>query len=211
MSENESDFDVSLTAAINGDQAALAKLFESQRDRIKRMIQLRMDHRLRGRIDASDVLQETYLDVSRRLKTYDRDASLPFFLWLRLLAQQRLIDLHRQHLGAKMRTTEQETALGGDDFLAASSDSIAEAFASRLTTASQAAIRTELQQHVRRALTTMEPLDREILALRHYEMLSNEEAAVVLKLKKTAASNRYIRALRRFREHLGNDVWEQLQ
>lgn len=209
--ESQQQFDRWLTAAMNGDQAALASLFESQRDRLARMIHLRMDHRLRGRFDPADVLQETFLDVARRIASYAQNAEMPFFLWLRFLAHQRLIDLHRQHLGASMRTVQQEVSLDCGDFLVASSDSIAEAFASRLTSASHAAIRAELQQQVHAALAAMEPLDREILALRHYELLTNEESAAVLGLKKSAASNRYVRALRRLKDLLGDAVWDQIQ
>lgn len=200
-----------LAAAIGGDQRALATLFESHREQLARMIHLRMDRRLRGRIDPADVLQETFLDVRRRLADFSRESSMTFFIWLRWLAHQRLIDLHRQHFGAGMRSVVQEVQLGGREHLSASSESIANAFASRLTSASQVAVRSELQQQVQAALVSMEPLDREILALRHYELLTNMEAAAVLGLKRTAASNRYVRALRRLKELLGDQMLGQFQ
>jgi RNA polymerase sigma-70 factor (ECF subfamily) len=161
---------------------------------------LRLDRRLQGRLDPADVLQETYLDVARRFPEYVADPALPFFLWLRLLTGQKLIDLHRQHLGTKMRNAGLEVSLYRGDFPRASSASLAELLLGRMTTASQAAIRAETQLRVQEALNGMAPIDREVLILRHFEMLSNEETAQVLGLKPSAASNRQLRALKRLKE-----------
>jgi RNA polymerase sigma-70 factor (ECF subfamily) len=155
---------------------------------------------LQGRLDPDDVLQEAYLDVVRRFPEYAADPSLPFFLWLRFLTGQRLVDLHRRHLGAKMRNASLEVSLYRGDFPRASSASLAELLLGRLTTASQAAIRAETQLRVQEALNAMDPIDREILVLRHFEVLSNEETAELLGLKPSAASNRHMRALKRLKE-----------
>ena len=200
MPGEASDHEELLERARGGDCAALAELFERHRGRLEQMVRLRLDQRLRGRLDPADVLQETYLDVARRFKEYAADPPLPFFLWLRSLAGQRLIDLHRQHLGAKMRDAGLEVSLYRGDFPRASSASLAELLLGRLTTASRAAIRAETQLRVQEALNAMDAIDREVLVLRHFEMLSNEEAAVVLGLKPSAASNRHLRALRRLKE-----------
>jgi RNA polymerase sigma-70 factor (ECF subfamily) len=200
MTDNASDSEVLLQRALRGDCGALAELFHHHRDRLEQMVRLRLDRRLQGRLDPADVLQETYLDVARRFPEYVADPALPFFLWLRLLTGQKLIDLHRQHLGTKMRNAGLEVSLYRGDFPRASSASLAELLLGRLTTASQAAIRAETQLRVQEALNGMAPIDREVLILRHFEMLSNEETAQVLGLKPSAASNRHLRALKRLKE-----------
>src|SRR5215470_46728 len=200
MTNDTSDTEVLLGRARGGDCGALADLFERHRGRLEQMVRLRLDRRLQGRLDPADVLQEAYLDVARRFPEYRADPALPFFLWLRLLTGQRLVDLHRQHLGAKMRDAGLEVSLYRGDFPRASSASLAELLLGRLTSASRAAVRAETQLRVQEALSAMDPVDREVLVLRHFEMLSNEETAQVLGLKPSAASNRHIRALKRLRE-----------
>ncbi|HZZ80257.1 MAG TPA: sigma-70 family RNA polymerase sigma factor [Gemmataceae bacterium] len=194
---NESD--ALMQRASTGDQEALAGVFSHYRERLRQMVRLRIDRRLQGRLDASDVLQEAYLDFSRRLPDYARDPKMPFYLWLRFLTGQRLVDMHRQHLGAKMRDAAQEVSLYRGALPQASSVSLAAQLLGRLTSASRAAIRAETQIRVQEALNAMDPLDREVLTLRHFEMLSNDETAAVLDIKKSAASNRYIRALKRLK------------
>jgi RNA polymerase sigma-70 factor (ECF subfamily) len=196
MSESGGTFE----RALAGDGGALAELFERHRGRLEQMVRLRMDRRLQGRLDPADVLQEAYLDVARRFPEYRADPAVPFFLWLRLLTGQRLVDLHRQHLGAKMRDAGLEVSLHGGAFPRASSASLAELLLGRLTTASRALIRAETQHRVQEALDVMDDIDREVLVLRHFEMLSNEETAQVLGLKPSAASNRHMRALKRLKD-----------
>ena len=194
-----------LERAIAGDESALAALFDGHRQRLRRMIRLRLDRRLSGRVDASDVLQEAYLDVRRRIAEYARDpAAMPFHLWLRLIAGQRLTDVHRYHLGSQMRDAGQEVSLHRGPFPQVSSVSLAAQLLGKFTSASQAAIRAEHRLIVQEALNGMDPIDREVLALRHFEHLSNDETALVLGLSKSAASNRYIRALRRLKEILSS-------
>ena len=192
-----------LRRALAGDESALAALFDGHRQRLRRMIRLRMDRRLSGRVDASDVLQEAYLDVRKRFAEYARDpAAMPFHLWLRLIAGQRLTDVHRYHLGSQMRDAGQEVSLHRGPFPQADSVSLAAQLLGKMTSASQAAIRVEHKLIVQEALNNMDPIDREVLALRHFEHLSNDETAQVLGLSKSAASNRYIRALKRLKEIL---------
>jgi RNA polymerase sigma-70 factor (ECF subfamily) len=191
-----------LRRAGGGDEAALAELFAHYRERLRRMVRLRLDRRLQGRFDPSDVVQEAYLDFARRLPEYAANPTMPFYLWLRFLTGQRLVDLHRQHLGAKMRDAGQEVSLYRGALPQASSLSLAAQLLGRLTSASRAAIRAETQLRVQEALNSLDPLDREVLTLRHFEMLSNEETAQVLGIKKSAASNRYIRALKRLKATL---------
>ena len=202
MPDLSADNDDLLHRASSGDQEALAQVFALHRDRLRQMVRLRLDRRLQGRLDPSDVLQEAYLDFSRRLPDYAQAPNMPFYLWLRFLTGQRLIDLHRQHLGAQMRDAGQEVSLYRGALPQASSASLAAQLLGRLTSASRAAIRAETQIRVQEALNQMDAIDREILTLRHFEMLTNDETATVLGIRKSAASNRYIRALKRLKEIL---------
>jgi len=202
MTSDPSNVDDLLGRAKSGDEQALAELFNGYRDRLRRMVHLRLDRRLQGRLDPSDVLQDAFLDYSRRFSEYTANPTLPFYLWLRMLTGQRLIDLHRHHLGAKMRDAGQEVSLYRGALPQASSVSLAAQLLGRITSASLAAIRAETQLRVQEALNSMDPIDREVLTLRHFEMLNNEETAQVLGIKKTAASNRYIRALKRLKDLL---------
>jgi RNA polymerase sigma-70 factor, ECF subfamily len=191
-----------LRRAAAGEPDALAELFTRHRDQLRRMVSLRLDRRLQGRVDPSDVLQEAQVEVLRRAARYGAEARMPPFLWLRLITLQQLITLHRRHLGAQMRSAGQEIALHRGPMPQATSASLAEMLLGRLTSPTQAAQRAEVRVLLQEALNSMEPLDREVLALRHFEELSNAEVAQVLGLTKTAASNRYIRAVERLRQIL---------
>jgi RNA polymerase sigma-70 factor (ECF subfamily) len=195
MNTEDAKADELLRQALAGDEPAVAALFIHFRDRLERMVSLRLDPRLQGRIDPADVLQDAYFVLARRFVEYAADQAVPFFVWLRQLVGQKLIDIHRRHLGAQMRAAGHEVSIYRGSLPEASSLCMAERLLGRLTSASRAAIRAETQLRVQDALNAMEPLDREVLALRHFEMLSNEETAQVLGLRKTAASNRYVRAL----------------
>jgi RNA polymerase sigma-70 factor (ECF subfamily) len=188
-----------LDAARNGDEGALAALVERHRDRLERMVRLRMDRRLQGRVDPADVVQDAYLAVRGKFPQYSADPRLPFFLWLRLEVGQKLVDVHRFHLGTKMRDAGQEVSLHRGALPQVTSLSLAEHLLGKLTTASQAAMRVELKLRVQEALNSMDPHDREVLILRHFEELSNAEAAQVLGIKPSAAVNRYVRALKRLK------------
>ena len=188
-----------LRHAGNGDQDAVAALFARHQSRLEQMVRLRMDRRLQGRIDASDVLQETYLEAARRVAEFAREPGTSVYLWLRVLTAQKLVDLTRQHLGAKMRSVGQEISLYRGALPRASSILLAEHLLGRFTSPSLAVIRAETQLRVQEALNTMDSVDREVLALRHFELLTNGEVAQVLGLSKAAASNRYVRALKRLK------------
>ena len=188
--------------AATGDQRAWAELIARHRDRLKRMVAVRMDHRLQGRIDPSDVVQEACLVASKQIATYAANPSMPFYLWLRWIAGQRLIDQHRRHLGAKAHGVNREVSLYHGTFPEATSEDLAARLIGSLSSPSQEAIRIEQQMALLDAFDSLEPLDREILAMRHFEQLSNGEAAAVLAIDKSAASKRYGRALRRLRDML---------
>ncbi len=178
---------------------ALEGLFSENRERLRRMIDFRLDARLRGRVATSDVLQEAYIDALKRLPHYQANPAVPFFIWLRTVTIQRLIQVHRQHLGAKARNAAREVSLGPVGGVEASSEKMAELMGDA-TSPSGAARRNEIIHLVREALDRLEPLDREVLALRHFEELSNHEVATLLDIKPPAASKRYVRALERLKE-----------
>ena len=182
-----------------GDRQALTDLFQRHRDRLRRMVELRMDARLQGRVDASDVLQDAFLDAATQLDTFLRGSELSAFLWLRLVVSQRLSKYHRQHLGTKMRDVRQEVSLYRDPLPQASSAALASMLLGRLTSPSHAAIRAEQVLHVQEALNELEPLDRVVVALRHFEQLSRAETAQVLGITEEAGAKRYMRALRRLK------------
>jgi RNA polymerase sigma-70 factor (ECF subfamily) len=202
MSTDTAETCLLLSQAVAGDMQALGDLFGRHRDRLRRMIQVRLDRRLQGRVDPSDVVQETYLEFARALPQYVRNPAMPFFLWLRCLTGRKLQALHRRHLGSQMRAAHREVSLAGGTSPQASSESLAAQLLGRLTTPSQAAMRAELQRQVQEALNALEPLDREVLTLRHYEQLTNAEVAVALDLSAATASNRYVRALKRLKRFL---------
>jgi RNA polymerase sigma-70 factor, ECF subfamily len=199
----EFDGDETLMSRIYaGDPQALAQLFGKHRERLRRMVRLRLDRRLRGRIDPSDVLQEAFIDAHNRQHECRADPRMPPFLWLRFLTGQRLLALHRRHLGAQMREAGREVSLQAGAMPQADSPALANFLLGRLTTPSLAAIRVEMRVRLQDVLNTMDPIDREVLVLRHFEELSNGETAAILGLQKAAASNRYVRALRRLTDIL---------
>jgi RNA polymerase sigma-70 factor (ECF subfamily) len=201
---SEPEDEVLLERIHAGDQAALAELFDRHRLRLRRMVQLRLDRRLRRRVDASDVLQEAFLDLAKQLPEYTEQQNLPFFLWLRLVTGQRLMQIHRQHLGTAMRNVDLEVSLYRGAMPQASTVFLAAQLLGRFTSVSEKVIRAEIQVKLQEVLNSMDPTDREILALRHFEELSNAETAGVLEISTAAASKRYMRALKRLKDSLAS-------
>jgi RNA polymerase sigma-70 factor (ECF subfamily) len=204
MSDTPAETEELLARLRAGDQQALAELYSGQRERLRRMVALRLDRRLGGRVSPSDVLQEAYIDAVKLLDHYFAKPDLPFLGWLRLVVAQRLLQIHRQHLGAGMRNVALEIPGGRGAWPAASSLCLAERLAGDLTTPSEAAGRNEARARLEAAFEQMDPLDREILTLRHFEELSNGEVAEILGIQKAAASKRYVRALTRLKAALAD-------
>jgi RNA polymerase sigma-70 factor (ECF subfamily) len=196
MANEDSTSEALVKRATAGDTQALAELFNHHRHRLRQMVRLRLDRRLQGRVDPSDVLQEAFLDLAAELPSYSRRPAIPFFLWMRLVAGQRLMQVHRRHLGTEMRDAARDVSLFGG-FPQAASASLAAQLLGKLTSAGGAAIRAEIQLRLQEALNSMEDLDREIIALRNFEELDNREAAAVLGLSLDTARKRYVRALKR--------------
>jgi RNA polymerase sigma-70 factor (ECF subfamily) len=185
-----------------GDTQALAEVFSLERERLWRGIHFRMAEALRGRLEPDDVLQEAFLAASQRLGHYAESAATSPFIWLRMIVNQTLIDLHRQHLGAQCRDAGREISLDGAPFAQATSASVAIQLVGLFTSPSGAAQRADVLSLVQAAIEQMDPIDREVLALRHFEELTNSEVAETLGIEQKAASIRYIRALRRLKEIL---------
>jgi RNA polymerase sigma-70 factor (ECF subfamily) len=187
-----------------GDREAIIELLARYRTRLRRMVALRLDPRLQGRVDASDVIQEGYLDAIRRLEEYIRDPSVSFYIWLRFLVGQRVAEYHRRYLSRPGRDIGREVSIYRGAMPGVSSGALAARLLGKLTSPSQAAVRAERKLQLQEALNRMDPIDREILVLRHYEQMNNGDAAAVLGLEKAAASKRYTRALQRLGEILAN-------
>lgn len=187
------------------DPATLDEELARHRARLLRMIDLRLDRRLRCRIDPSDVVQETFVEASQRWDEFQRNPQTSAFLWLRFLTCQKIGQLHRAHLGAQARDVRREVRLDMAIDPEASSLVLAGQLAADLTSPTQASVREEEIQRVMRALDSLPATDCEILALRQFEQLSNFEAAEVLGLDTSAASKRYLRALERLRRALDSE------
>lgn len=184
----------SLLASDRSEQSAdWTEIMLRHRDRLRRMVDVRMHPRLQGRVDASDVIQETFIEAARVLKNGQQNQDIPVYLWLRRLANQKLIQAHRQHLQAVGRDARREQAQVAEP--QASSVSIARYLIGNFTSPSLQAIRQERESMLQRGLEQLEPLDREVLALRHFEQLSGPESAEILGISHDAVKKRYIRAL----------------
>lgn len=187
-----------------GDREAIVELLARYRARLRRMVALRLDPRLQGRVDASDVIQEGYLDAIKRLDEYIRDPSVSFYIWLRFLVGQRMAECHRRHLSRPGRDVGREVSIYRGALPGVSTGALAARLLGKLTSPSQAAVRAERKLQLQKALNRMDPIDREVLVLRHYEQMSNGDAAAALGLDGSAASKRYTRALERLASILGD-------
>jgi RNA polymerase sigma-70 factor (ECF subfamily) len=188
-----------------GDRSAVDRLLDRHRDAVRRMIQMRLDHAVARRVDASDVVQDVMLEASQRMTDYINSPNMPFHLWLRQLAKDRIIDMHRRHRGAQRRSVDREQNLGGLNTDDRSAADLAELLRDAELTPAAATIRREMEERFLKALGELDDADREIIIMRHFEHLGNGEVAEALELSSAAAGMRYLRAIRRLREVLGTD------
>lgn len=186
---------------------ALADFFVQNRARLHRMVSLRLDRRLLQRVDASDVLQEGFVDAAKRLGEYLQQPEMPLFVWVRFLVGQKLAAIHRLHFHTQKRDPRREELAASQKTPPIDSDVLAEEFSASMTSPSNAVARAELTQRMLQVLETLDPMDREILVMRHFEELSNSEAAAELGLAPGTASKRYMRALGRLRQAMNR--WTQ--
>ena len=178
---------------------AIANVFLRFRPQLLRIVEFRMDARIRSRVDANDILQETFLNVKQRYRNFIEEPGVSLFVWIRQLTLQVLIEFQRRHFRQK-RDVQKEVRISPTVDQSDTSQLIARELAAQLTSPSQVAIRAEELEQLNRALESMNETDREILALRHYEQLSNQEVAEIIGIKPTAASNRYVRAITKLGE-----------
>jgi RNA polymerase sigma-70 factor (ECF subfamily) len=204
MPDNSTDSLRLIERARAGEADALNEIFARHRDRLRRMVEVRLDWRLQARIDASDVIQEAYLEVASRLDEYLKEPRLPLFLWLRLVVGERLLKLQRHHLGAQMRDAGREVSLYRQALPTASSAALAAQLLGKETSPTQAVVRAERMLRLQEAINGLDPVDREVLALRHFEELTRAETAQALGIEEAAAAKRYVRALKRLRESLAD-------
>jgi RNA polymerase sigma-70 factor (ECF subfamily) len=196
MWPNSSDTQQLLAAAREGDADARNQLLERHREALRRMVDLRMDPMLKRRLDASDIVQDVLVEANGRLADYLKSSGMSFPLWLRHLARDRMIDVHRRHRVAGRRSIDREQAMDGGD---SSALNLVDLLRDREMTPAAAATHHELEQRFQRAIETLDDTDREVVLMRHFEYMSNQETAEALQLSQPAAAMRYLRAMRRLR------------
>jgi RNA polymerase sigma-70 factor, ECF subfamily len=197
-----------LDEAKSGDSAAVERLLGEFREPLRKVIDLRLDPVLARRVDASDIVQDVLLEANQRLTEYLKAPNMPFHLWLRHLAQDRIIDTHRRHRQAQRRSIDREQAIQRPAWTDASSVQLVAQLVDAEQTPASAAIHQELQRRLSDALGQLGDDDRDIILMRHHEQLSNQDVAAALGLTEAAASMRYLRALRKLRGVLLPDAGE---
>src|SRR5437868_7724782 len=208
MWPNREDTDRLLDGARKGEPGAVDKLLGEFREPLRRVIDLRLDPAIARRVDASDIVQDVLIEANQRLTEYLKNPAMPFHLWLRHLAQDRIIDTHRRHRQAQRRSIDREQAVQPPAWAEQSSVQLVAQLIDGEKTPASAAIHQELQRRLNEALDQLEEDDREIILMRHHEQLSNQEVAAALDLTEAAASMRYLRALRKLRTVLVPDGGE---
>lgn len=189
-----------LEQARQGDDDAINALIEHHRNALRHLVRMRLDRKIQRRVDVSDVVQDVLIEVNRRLKTYLENPVMPFHLWIRHIARDRIIDAHRRHRGSAKRSVDKEQPMvipGGFD---QSSIILAAQLVDREKTPAASTMEKELARRVEQAITELDDLDAEVIVMRHYEQLTNQEIAQALELTEPAASMRYLRAVRRLRD-----------
>jgi RNA polymerase sigma-70 factor (ECF subfamily) len=208
MIPRDADTEDLIARASAGDDSARQQLLVRYRDRLRRMVTVRLDRRLAARVDPSDVVQEALLEAAQKLSGYLREQPLPFYPWLRRLAWEHLIKMHQRHIAARKRSTSREA----QPIPALSDESVLE-LAQRLvapgTSPSNHLLREELRERMRAALAQLAEGDREVLVLRYLEQLSMSDIAGVLDVNEGAVKMRHTRALRRICSLLENDLREE--
>ncbi len=191
-----------LDQARGGDALAVNQLMDRHREALRQLIRMRLDQRIQRRIDVSDVVQDVLVEANRRLMDYLANPIMSFRLWLRQIAQDRIIDAHRRHRVSARRSVDREQMLGAANGSDQSSVQLAALLGDQDLTPAAAAIQNEMVKRIEDAIVQLDEHDSEIIVLRHYEHLSNQEIALALNLSEPAASMRYLRAIRRLKATL---------
>lgn len=191
-----------LAQAKGGDSSAVNALMDRHRNSIRQMVRMRLDKRIQNRVDVSDVVQDVLVEANRRLQNYLGDPVMPFHLWLRQIAKDRIIDAHRRHRVSARRSVDREQSMASPRGYDQSSVELAALLGDSELTPAAALMQNEMARRVEDAITELDEKDSEIIVMRHYEHLSNQEIGQVLNLSEPAASMRYLRAIRRLKQIL---------
>ncbi|MEC8555730.1 MAG: sigma-70 family RNA polymerase sigma factor [Planctomycetota bacterium] len=195
-----------LVGAKEGDSAAVDNLLDRHRESLRRMIGMRLDQKIKRRVDVSDIVQEVLVEANRRLQDYLQNPVMAFHLWIRQIAKDRIIDAHRRHRVSAKRSIDREQPLVATGSVDQSTVELAAQLCDPELTPAAAATQRELAQHIQHSISLLPDRDREIILMRHYEQLSNQDIAEVLELTEPAASMRYLRALKKLRQILDDNV-----
>ena len=194
-----------LVQAKQGDQSAVNQLMERHRDALSHLVRMRLDQKILQRVDASDVVQDVLIEANRRLQTYLENPILPFRLWLRQIARDRIIDAHRRHRVSAKRSVDREQKLSAPRGYDQSSIHLASILGDNQLTPAAGALQKEVARKVEAAVALLDDRDSEIIIMRHYEHLTNQEIAQALELTEPAASMRYLRAVRKLKDVLQDE------
>ena len=191
--------EILLKQAVDGDDAAVNQLLDRHRNSLRQLIRMRLDQKIQKRIDVSDVLQDVLIEANRRLTRYLNDPVMPFHLWLRQIARDRIIDAHRRHRVSAKRSVDREQQMVAPRGYDQSSILLASLLGDQQLTPAATALQKEMARKVEAAISELDPKDCEIIVMRHYEHLTNQEISQALGLNEPAASMRYMRAIRRLK------------
>lgn len=194
-----------LDGAEGGDDDARNQLMDRHRDTIRRIVQMRLDRKIQRRVDVSDVVQDVLIEANRRLEDYIKNPVLSFRVWLRQIARDRIIDAHRRHRQSAKRSVDREQAMAPPSGLDESTFDLASQLCDPELTPAARATQAELARKVEASLADLNEQDCEIIVMRHYEKLTNQEVAQALELTEPAASMRYLRAIRRLKDMLAGE------
>jgi RNA polymerase sigma-70 factor (ECF subfamily) len=194
-----------LGKAKTGDGAAINQLMDRHRDSLRYLVQMRLDRKIQRRIDVSDVVQEVLVEANRRLMDFIENPSMSFRLWLRQIAKDRIIDAHRRHRGSARRSVDREQVIVNPMPGDVSSVQLASLLSDQQLTPAAQVLQKEMAERVEQAILKLEENDAEIILMRNYEHLTNQEVSQALSITEAAASMRYLRALRRLKAVLQSD------
>ena len=197
-----------LAQAKDGDKGAINQLMDRHRNSLRQLVRMRLDQQIQRRIDVSDVVQDVLVEANRRLQKFLENPVMPFHLWLRQIARDRIIDAHRRHRVSSRRSVDREQRLSVPQGYDQSSMNIASMLGDDRLTPAAAALQKEIASRIEQAITKLDEKDSEIVIMRHYELLTNQEIAQALDLSEPAASMRYLRAVRRLKDIIQDETNE---
>lgn len=200
-----------LAQAKDGDDKAVNQLMDRHRNSLRQLVRMRLDQKIQRRVDVSDVVQDILVEANRRMQRYLNDPIMPFHLWLRQIARDRIIDAHRRHRVSSRRSVDREQPMSAPRGYDQSSMQLAAIIGDERLTPAAAALQKEIAGRIELAITKLDDKDSEIVIMRHYEMLTNQEIATALELTEPAASMRYLRAVRRLKSILQNESPDESQ